>query len=406
MADVVVVGGGVAGLTAALELVAAGRRVQVLDAADFSQGTSHGNAGLLCPSYVTPMASPRVLLTALGWLMRGDGPFALAKAPWRPEMARWLVRFVVACTRNSEETTRFLARLARESIDWYDEFAQKGADFGLRRDSWLHVYRTANGFEEGVRHARAMARAGVAYEILSAKQAVEREPGLRGLAGAVCYPGDAHLDPHAFVLEAVERARHAGVELRGNCRVSSVHADADRVTLAMDAAEVSASHVVLAAGAATPAFVGPLGARLPVLPGRGYSASLQADYTPRTPLLFAEAHLVVTPMPGRVRMTTGLELGSTDPIPDPAQLDSMARRAGEFLADPTPSCTDGWVGFRPLTPTGLPIVGPLRAHPRVIVACGHGTLGMTLAPATARVVRSVIEGKKAPDLLSPARVGC
>ncbi|MHB8496123.1 MAG: FAD-dependent oxidoreductase [Casimicrobiaceae bacterium] len=137
MADVAIVGGGVAGLIAALELASGGHRVRVLDAGDFAQGRSHGNAGLLCPSYVTPLASPLVLTTALSWLARGNGPFSLARAPWRTEMARWLSRFVAACAGNSEEATRFLAALARESIDWYDKFAHEGADIGLRRDGWL-----------------------------------------------------------------------------------------------------------------------------------------------------------------------------------------------------------------------------------------------------------------------------
>ncbi len=406
MADVAVVGGGVAGLTAALELAAGGHEVQVLDAADFAEGTSHGNAGLLCPSYVTPLASPKVLLTALGWLIRGDGPFSLARAPWRPEMARWLVRFVAACARKSEEETRFLAGLARESIDWYDRFAQESADFGLRRSGWLYLYKTAKGFEEGVRHARAIAQAGVAFEILSPKQALDREPGLRAVAGAVRYPDDAHLDPHAFVLAAAERAKAAGVRLRGDCRVSSIREEGDRVTVATNDGEVNVTHVVLAAGAATRALAEPLDVHLPVLPGRGHSASLKSDYTPNTPLLFAEAHLVVTPMPGFVRMTTGLELGSWDPVPDRGQLDAMARRAGEFLAGRAPSFSDGWVGYRPLTPTGLPIVGPLTGHPRLIVTCGHGTLGMTLAPATAKIVRFAVEGKPVPHLVSPSRVGC
>ena len=406
MGEVVVIGGGVAGLTAALELAAGGHGVQVLDAADFAEGTSHGNAGLLCPSYVTPLASPRVLLTALGWLARGDGPFSLARAPWRPEMARWLARFVAACTRKSEEETRFLAGLARESIEWYDRFAQESAEFGLRRNGWLYLYKTAKGFEDGVRHARTMARAGVAFEILSPKQALEREPGLRAVAGAVRYPDDAHLDPHALVLAAAERAKAAGVRLRGNCRVSSIREEGDRVAIATNDGEVNASHVVLAAGAATPALVEPLGIHLPVLPGRGHSASLKSDYTPNTPLLFAEAHLVVTPMRGFVRMTTGLELGSWDPAPDQGQLDAMARGAGDFLAGPAPSVTDGWVGYRPLTPTGLPIVGPFTGHPRVIAMCGHGTLGMTLGPATARIVRAAVEGRVVPQWVSPSRIGC
>ena len=406
MVDVVVVGGGVIGLTTAVELASAKLRVSVLDTRDFDHGTSHGNAGLLCPSYVTPIASPRVLLTALGWLIRGDGPFALARPPWKADMAGWLARFVVACASEGEIATGFLAGLARRSIEWYDDFARNSPEFGLRRSGWLYVYKTRRGLNEGIRHARAVGKANVSSQILSAREAIDREPGLRDPVGAIYYPGDAHLDPHSFVLAAGRRARQLGVEMVGNSRVLCIRPSADQVSVVTENGEVTASQVILASGASTPTLVRNLGTKVPVLPARGHSASLFSDYIPRMPLLLAEAHLVVTPMAKHLRMTGGLELGSFDAAPHPTKLDAMARHAGEYLSGGAPSYYDGWVGFRPLTPSGLPIVGHLTRHRRVIVACGHGTLGMTLAPATAQVVRSIVHGEPPPFLLSPKRVGC
>ena len=108
----------------------------------------------------------------------------------------------------------------------------------------------------------------------------------------------------------------------------------------------------------------------------------------------------------RVRMTSGLELGSFDPVPDAAKLRTMAAAAGDYLAGGVPSFSEGWAGLRPLTPDGVPIIGPLSHNPRVIVAAGHGTLGMTLAPATAELVRDAIGGESVTALLSPRRFGC
>lgn len=404
--DVVVVGGGVQGLTSALELARSGRRVCVLEAGDFMQGTSHGNAGLLCPSYVTPIASPRALVAALAWLVRREGPLTLSRRPWEPEMARWLARFLRACAdARRTEATRLLARLARLSIDWYDAFAAQGADFGFARAGWLYVYNTAAGLAEGVRHARRMRDAGVPSHVLSPAEAKEAEPVLRAPVGAIHYPADAHLDPHAFIAVATRRARSAGIDLVGGACVTAIVPSGSRVRLVCAAREVEASHVVLAAGARTAALARGLGTRLPILPARGHSATLNVEHGPRAPLLLAEAHIVLTPMAQRLRMTGALELGSVDSRPDLAMLSAMAGNVTRYIEAGMPGVVDGWVGFRPLTPDGLPIVGALRSDARVIVSSGHGTLGMTLAPATAQVVREAVEGRMEPAMLSPKRFG-
>jgi D-amino-acid dehydrogenase len=195
------------------------------------------------------------------------------------------------------------------------------------------------------------------------------------------------------------------VDLQGGTKVLGMACDRSVVRISTDRGELVADDVVLAAGWRTPHLARMLGAPLPLLPARGHSVSLETTCRPRMPLLLSEAHLVVTPMLGHVRMTTGLELGSSDMSPDKATAAAMARDAGRFFVDESPSYRDPWVGFRPLTPDGMPIVGRLRAAPRVLVTSGYGTLGMTLAPALARIVSCVLRGEKEPDLVSPRRFG-
>jgi len=405
-ADVAVIGGGVAGLTIALELAEAGRSVRVLEAGDFEHGTSHGNAGLLCPSYVTPIASPKVLLTAIGWLLRGEGPFTLSRAPWHGDMGRWITRFLIACgRRQAERAIALLAGMARESIDWYDAFAQGRPDFGFAKKGWLYVYATREALAEGELHAKLMARAGVQARVVSSEGALEIEPSLRPPTGAILFPGDAHLDSHAFIGEAVRRCRSGGVRLDGGTKVLGLMAEGTRLRVSTSHGDIIVPDVVLATGSSAPLLCGMLGARLPILSARGHSITLVTSRPPQVPLLFAEAHLVVTPMLGRTRMTTGLELGSESREPDAATVEAMARDAGTYLRHETPGHADSWVGFRPLTPDGLPVIGRLAACPRVIVASGYGTLGMTLAPAAARIVKSLLEGGREPALVSPARFG-
>src|SRR5206468_8599099 len=116
------------------------------------------------------------------------------------------LRFLAACAKqNGAPATALLADLARESIEWYDAFATTSADFGFSRKGWLYVYATREGLAEGMRHAYAMDRAGVASQLLSGEAAVSMEPYLSLPAGAVYYPNDAHLDSHAFIAAAVHR---------------------------------------------------------------------------------------------------------------------------------------------------------------------------------------------------------
>ena len=400
--DVAVVGGGAIGITCALQLAAQGCSVAVFEAASFAKGTSHGNAGLLCPSYCTPIASPQSLLAALGWLARREGPFSLAVPPWDPAMARWLALFVAACRPDRvRRTTALLADMARRSIEWYAGLGE----FAFARDGWLYVYRTRRGFASGLAHARAVADAGVSWRAYPGDEAAELEPLLRRPAGGVYYPGDAHLDPHAYLTVAVERAREAGVVMHEGARVDAIrpHASAVEVVTANGAFE--ATHVVLAAGAWTPKLASSFGVTLPVQPARGTSLSLLLERPPRTPLMLGESHIVVTPMGNVVRATSALELGSFATALDVARLSAMTAGVAEFLTGATPAYADAWVGFRPLTPDGLPIVGALSRQPRIIVATGHGTLGMTLAPATAALVCSLVAGQPSPVELSPRRFG-
>lgn len=405
--DVAVVGGGVQGLCVAIEVARSGRRVVVFDRFGFDRGTSHGNAGLLCPSYVTPIASPRALLAALGWLARGEGPFSLAQPPWQAAMAPWLARFLLACcSTRLPEFTRQLADFAARSIEWYVDFAARSPDFGLQRRGWLYVYATPHGLAEGSRHAGRMRAAGVVADVLSADDARGLEPALEGSIGAVHYPGDAHLDPDALITAAVVHARTLGVELASDTTIESLSPLPTGVRIkSADGKTLEADYAILACGAETPRLARTIGAKLAILPARGHSATLSLKDSLRFPLLLAEAHLVVTPMPTRVRMTGGLELGSREPVPDGKRLARMALDAGRYLAKASPRYLDPWVGFRPLTPDGIPIVGSLTGAPRIIVASGHGTLGMTLAPATACAVRRILEGGQGPAALSPRRFG-
>ncbi|MEX0787850.1 MAG: FAD-binding oxidoreductase, partial [Anaerolineales bacterium] len=167
--------------------------------------------------------------------------------------------------------------------------------------------------------------------------------------------------------------------------------------------EYSADHYVVCAGAWSARVLRRAAGWIPIEPGRGNSLTFDdAPVVPRLPLLFAEQHVVATPMDTRLRMTTGLELGGFPPSPSDRFLKVIRRAASEGL--PSSSAwggRDAWAGLRPMTPDGLPIIGPLRRLPNLHLASGHGTLGVVLAAVTGKVVAEMVQRGAVPGAIEP-----
>ena len=163
------------------------------------------------------------------------------------------------------------------------------------------------------------------------------------------------------------------------------------------------AQVVLAAGAWTPFLMRGLGLRLPIEPAKGYSVDVDrpADF-PEMPLYLGDAHVVLTPLGDALRMGSTLELSGWDMRIRPKRVAYL--RAGGERAVGVPA--DGpvrqiWRGPRPVTPDGLPVIGRVPGRDRVILATGHCMLGLSLGPATGRLVTQVASGARPEVDLAP-----
>jgi D-amino-acid dehydrogenase len=412
--DVAVVGAGVVGAASALYLARAGAHVTLLDRGEPGHGASYGNAGLVVPSYCLPMANPAALRSGLGWLLQRDAPLSI-----RPrldlDLAGWLLRFSLACLPGrAERAGVWLAPFAAQSLRLHNELAAEAdPSYQLRHDGWLYLYRTEDGLAAGHAEAAAVRALGVHSETLDRTALREREPMAGpGVIGAIWYPGDASVQPWATVHHLVHLAQRGGVTVMSNAAVRAlrVHAGNSPVLSVEGGAEIRAQHVVLAAGAWTAPLLHKLvGLSLPMEPAKGHSMTFVAgDTTLRGPVMMAEEHVVATPMGARLRLTTGIDLAGFDPSLDPAQIARMRRALPAYTNLPVPAEVEEWSGYRPLTPDGLPVLGPLRRFPNVVLATGHGTLGITLAPISGLRVAEMIAGGTVPaDVRAflPARFG-
>lgn len=405
--DVVVVGGGAVGACAALELARRGAKVTLLERGPrLASGCSEGNAGLICPSHAEPLASRAALAEGFRSLLDRDGPVALHP---RPALAPWVARFVAACTpAQARAGTRAIRSLSQASMRRHEQLARELAT-GVERRGTLNVYETEERFEYG-RRAAEEAKADMRSEIMVGANAPAFEPALRRpVAGAIYYPDELSGDPLAFV-EAIGRAAEgAGAVVRTGVEVRALSASGGRIErLETSAGTFDAGTVVLAAGVWSPRLAGRLGLSIPVVSGKGYHLDYaDAEGDPRVPLFLQEARVVVTPLPGKLRLAGTLELGGLDLSLNDRRVEAV-RRAGNRRVHGLDgrNVIHRWSGLRPCAPDGLPIVGRPRGYGNLVVATGHAMLGFALAPVTGALVADIVAGAQPSEditLLDPDR---
>jgi D-amino-acid dehydrogenase len=396
--DVVVIGGGAIGATAALELARRGARVTLLERGEaLAAGCSAGNAGLICPSHSTPLASPATLRHGMRTLVSPDSSLLRPRVRLLP----WLARFVAACrAERSEAGTREIRALSVLSLELHAELAALGTSF--ERRGTLSVYETEPGFAAGRREADG---SGLRAEILDPAELRALEPAVGGLAGGIYHPDEGHVDPLRYVRAVGEAAREAGAELQLRTEVRALRPRNGAVSVETARGELRPATVVLAAGAWTARLARALGVFVPVEGGKGYHVDLEpARSDPRIPILLQETRtpMALTPLDGRLRLAGTLQLAGLDLGVSRVRIEAIRRAAARMLRDQTDRrVLEVWSGLRPCTPDGLPVIGSPDGLPGLVLATGHAMKGLSLAPVTARLVAELVTGVPTSRELSP-----
>lgn len=412
-ADVLVLGGGAIGLACALTLLEAGRSVTVLDQGRVGGGSSHGNCGTLTPSHAMPLAQPGMVATALRWLMKPDAPLRI-KPGFDPALWRWLLGFAAHCNlRDCLRATAAKAPLLVRSRQLIEALVrERGLDCEFDALGTLYVFRDPRGFEHLRQEVAVLAEYGIAAEPMDGATTLAYEPALKpGVAGSVLFPGDGQLRPDRYVAELARLVRESGGTIVEGTRIDGLVRDGGRiVSVATDAGAYEARDIVYALGAWSPAFAKPLGVRIPIQPGKGYSITYtRPERCPRIPLSLKEPSVCVTAWGSGYRLGSTMEFAGYDTRLNRTRLDALRRGAAEFLHEPEgASMVEEWYGWRPMTPDDLPLLGRVPEVSNVVMATGHGMLGISLSAVTAQIVGDVVTGAPPSfDLapFSPARFG-
>ncbi|KAF0116017.1 MAG: D-amino-acid dehydrogenase [Rhodobacteraceae bacterium] len=394
--DIAVIGAGVIGLTIALELVDHGHEVVLVDPGQPGMGASYGNAGTIAGYATSPVGTPEVLRSLPSLLFSRRSPLAIRHRAL-PTLAPWLLRFLwQSLPAQSERNARALAALLADAADLWDDLALRVQGAGvLQRRGCLYLYESPQAFTAAWTELDQRRRLGVEVDLVGPDQLAELEPNLPpGLGGAAFFTGATFLDDPGRMMGLIaaavlEKARHIPT------RAERLERRPDGVVIEGPGLHLHARRVVIAAGAHSRDLALQAGDRIPLDTERGY----HVEWDMAEPLLTRPAcptarGFYFCPMAGRLRVAGTVELGGLTLPPSPHRIARLVEGARAFFPDLGPPDRN-WMGFRPSIPDSLPVIGPSRGGAEVIHAFGHGHLGVTLAPITARMVSAMLDGHAA-----------
>jgi len=396
--DVIVIGAGVVGLSAAIAAQGRGLSVTVIDREGPAAGASAGNAGAFAFTDILPLASPGILWKAPKWLLDPLGPLSVPPA-YALKIAPWMFRFWRACAASKvEHSTAAQTAMMDLSRAELEPFLRKTDTIAmLRKEGNLQVYESEAEFESSLAGWKARERHGIEFRHLNAEQMSEVQPGIapRFTCGTFTPGWFSIADPKLYTLALADHFRTIGGRIE--CLdVASLRPLEDGVeVVSHDGRTRKATKVVLAAGAFSHRIARSLGEKIPLETERGYNTTLPLGaFDLRTQVTFGGHGFVVTRLSSGIRVGGAVELGGLELPANFARSEALLAKAKAFLPGLKTEGGKQWMGFRPSLPDSLPAIGQARHTARVVYAFGHGHLGLTQSAGTARIVADLLTGQK------------
>ena len=397
--SVVIVGGGIVGIASAHYLQQAGWQVTLIDQAEIGKGSSHANCGFISPSHAAPLCVPGAVWKTLKTMRKKNSPLYI-KPRFDPRLFSFLWTFCRKCNHDDMmATTAARLQLLNSSMELYQQLMEtEPLQCEWQHKGRLFVYRTAAAFEHFAEEEQLIRENfGLGARRLSGQELVELEPALKpGLAGAWYYESDAHLKPDVLIASWRALLEQRGVVVREQCGLQSlVTQNGKAVAAKTTQGEIAADEFVIATGAWAPLLERELGCKIPIQPGKGLSITMaQPEVCPRIPMMFNEDKVGVTPFNSTYRLGSTMEFGGYDTTLNRQRLALLKKGAELYLHQPyADPVYEEWYGWRPMTSDGRPIIDRSPRCANVFLAVGHNMLGLSMAPATGKVVTEVLGGE-------------
>jgi D-amino-acid dehydrogenase len=402
MPSVVIVGAGVIGTMSAYELARAGWKVTLLDRKAVGQECSRGNCGYVCPSHVLPLAVSGALWGTMKTLFTRNSPLKV-----RPGFALanlgWFLSFARKCNKaDMLAAATGIQDLLVSSRKLYDELlTREGFQVEWDTHGLMFVFHTAKAFEHyhesNVLLTKKYNTPATRYD---RDELAKLEPTLKpgAASGGYLYRTDAQLRPEVLMTQLRSKLVELGVTIHEDATMTGFERDATGKIVGVRCGEEihTADRIVLAMGAWTAKLEADLGVKLPIIPGKGYSLTMpRPTPCPTYPMIFEEHRVAVSPFESGLRIGSTMEFAGYDETMNRDRLKLLTDAAAFYLTNPgdPAQATDEWWGWRPMVFDGKPIIDRVPKQENVMIAAGHGMLGLSMATGTARLVRELLNNE-------------
>lgn len=401
MKNIIIIGGGIVGLSTAYFLQKEEHQVTVIDKSDITSGASFVNAGYITPSHIIPMASPGKIAQGIKWMFDSSSPFYI-KPRWDPDFFRWAWYFHKSSTAAKvEKAIPVIKDINILSRGLFQDMKASGdmGDFQLERKGLLMIYKTDKAFEHEMEVAEKAGFLGLEVSELDKSQLDNIEPDIKMDAkGAIHYECDGHTTPTELMPTLLDHLKNAGVRIQTNEEVREVLVSNAKISeITTSERKYTADEIVLAAGSWSGILAKKLGIKLPLQAGKGYRIDVPRPTGITMPAILIEASMAVSPMKGFTRFAGTMEFSGINSKIRKERVLAIVNGAKKYYPELeiTPEeIADAKTGLRPVSPDGLPYIGRSKAIDNLTFATGHAMMGWSLGPATGKLVTEIIDGKK------------
>ena len=398
--EVVIIGGGINGLSSAYFLQEAGHQVTIIDQTDITNNCSFGNAGYICPSHFVPLATPGIVQQGLKWMLNSKSPFYI-QPRLSKSLIQWGWHFMRSATEAKVEAAAIPLRdYALFSQQLYTDWTKLPQfNFAYEHKGLLEIFQTA-AVEEHAHHTveKANQLGLTGTKMISKAELDAMEPAHPiNAKGAIYFACDAHLYPQKMMHQLIADLKIKGVRFALKETVIDFEKKHNAISKVItNKAAYNADAVVLASGAWSRELAEKLNINIPLVGGRGYSITLEdSPYMMNHPSVLVEGRIALTPMDGnKMRFGGTMEITSTNTPPKLNRVKGIVEAVKKYFPTfdiPLPNIEDVWFGYRPCSADGLPYVGRTKKCTNLIMATGHAMVGMSLGAATGKIVAEIIQ---------------
>lgn len=408
----IVVGGGVIGVAIAHYLSESDYEVTVIDQGNMGMGSSFGNCGYICPSHVLPLAEPGMISVGLKSLFNPKAALKI-KPQLRPALYKWLLKFAMRCDHKTMITGGHqLKPFLDDSRLEYERLLDDGSIAAeWKKTGLFYVLETQKGVDDFAHTDQLIADVfNLKARYIAGDDLPSFDASLKpGLAGGFLYENDASVEPGVLVSSWVSYLKTRGVKFIEQCQLLRINKQLDKIiSLSTTLGEIRAEQYIFATGAWSSLIAKDLGCYIPVEPCKGYSVTInRPEICPEVPMLFPEHRVGVTPFDHAFRLGSMMDFTGFDDSINPKRIEQLYESATPYLHSTFDKTNASpWSGWRPMTWDSLPIIGPVPKLTNAILATGHSMLGLTLAPATGKLVSQLLTGETTsvdPGPFSPVR---